>query len=82
MPRKTLLSLALIAALAACTPRGEPQASADDTAAATAPTADAGTHAFKDGLDEADFAEHVRQLASDAFAGRGPIGKHPCPTNP
>lgn len=72
MPCKTVLSLALIAALAACTPRGEQQAATADAAAASAATAVASTHSFKDGLDEADFAEHVRQLASDEFAGRAP----------
>ncbi len=73
MPRKTVLSLALIAALAACTPRDGQQAAtqADATGPAQA-TAAASTHAFKDAIDAADFAEHVQQLASDDFAGRAP----------
>ena len=68
--RHALLPLALIA-LCACTPRD-----ADTPVAASAPpttsTAAAGNHAFNDGIDTGDFAAHVQQLASDAFAGRGP----------
>ena len=73
MPRKTVLSLALIAALAACTPRDGQQAATEASAADPAQaTATASTHAFKDAIDEADFAEHVKQLASDEFGGRAP----------
>ena len=72
MPRKTVLSLALIAALAACTPRDGQQAASDAGAVDTSQAAAASTHAFKDALDAADFAEHVSQLASDDFAGRAP----------
>lgn len=72
MPRKTVLSLALIAALCACTPRDGQQADAAAGATDATPAAATSTHAFKDALDPADFAEHVRQLASDDFAGRAP----------
>ena len=72
MPRKTVLSLALVAALVACTPRDGQQATSDAGAAETPQAAAAGSHAFKDALDAADFAEHVSQLASDDFAGRAP----------
>jgi Zn-dependent M28 family amino/carboxypeptidase len=71
--RATTLSLALLA-LCACTPRGDQQAAVDATADA-APATDAAptsTHAFNDAIDAGDFAEHVKQLASDAFGGRGP----------
>ena len=71
--RATTLSLALLA-LCACTPRGDQQAAADATADATPAAADAatGNHAFNDAIDAGDFAEHVKQLASDEFGGRGP----------
>ena len=71
--RATTLSLALLA-LCACTPRGDQQAAVDATADA-APATDAAptsTHAFNDAIDAGDFAEHVKQLASDEFGGRGP----------
>ncbi|HOZ24143.1 MAG TPA: M28 family metallopeptidase [Thermomonas sp.] len=71
--RATTLSLALLAPCA-CTPRGDQQAAVDATADA-APATDAAptsTHAFNDAIDAGDFAEHVKQLASDAFGGRGP----------
>ena len=70
--RKTALSLALLA-LCACTPRSQDQ-TADDSAAqpADATTAAASAHAFNGEIDAADFAEHVQQLASDDFGGRGP----------
>ena len=69
--RHALLPLALLT-LCACTPRSEdkPVAAEAETSAASEATASA--HAFKDGIDAADFAEHVRQLASDDFGGRGP----------
>ena len=70
--RKTALSLALLA-LCACTPRSQDQ-TADDSAAqpADATTASASAHAFVGEINAADFAEHVQQLASDDFGGRGP----------
>jgi Zn-dependent M28 family amino/carboxypeptidase len=70
--RHALLPLALLA-LCACTPRGSDQPAADtdaETPAANAATAS--THEFHDGIDAGDFAEHVQQLSSDAFGGRGP----------
>jgi Zn-dependent M28 family amino/carboxypeptidase len=66
LPKTLLLTLAAAAALTAC--KGE-------DAPATAPAADAAKpagFAFKDALDPADFAEHVRVLASDEFEGRAP----------
>ena len=71
-PRLALIASALLA-LGACTPRGDdtaPAADAKDPAAAR--VAPATVHAFKDGIDAADFAEHVEHLASDDFGGRGP----------
>ena len=70
--RKTALSLALLA-LCACTPRADDQPIAStDTGTPAANAAAAGNHAFKDAIDAGDFAEHVQQLSSDAFGGRGP----------
>ena len=71
-PRLALVASALLT-LGACTPRGDdtaPAADAKDPAAAR--VAPATVHAFKDGIDAADFAEHVEHLASDDFGGRGP----------
>jgi len=42
-----------------------------DATPAAAP-AEAAAHVFKPALDPADFAEHVRILASDGFGGRAP----------
>ena len=71
--RATCLSLAMLA-LCACTPRGGDQSAADASAEApaSAGTDVAASHAFQHGIDAADFGEHVQQLASDAFGGRGP----------
>lgn len=70
MPRSSpnilLLTLAATAALAACKPESQAPAPTP-TAAPAAPV-----FAFKDAIDAADFGEHVRILASDAFEGRGP----------
>jgi Zn-dependent M28 family amino/carboxypeptidase len=66
LPKTLLLTLAAAAALTAC--KGE-------DAPATTPAADTAKpagFAFKDALDPADFAEHVRVLASDEFEGRAP----------
>ena len=68
--RPALLPLVLIA-LCACTPRGK-DAPVTATQAPTTTAATAGNHAFHDAIDAGDFAAHVQQLASDAFAGRGP----------
>ena len=67
--RKALLPLALLA-LCACTPRGDDQPAAATEAETAAATAS--SHEFHDAIDAGDFAEHVQQLASDAFGGRGP----------
>ncbi|MDV3470242.1 M28 family metallopeptidase [Stenotrophomonas sp. C3(2023)] len=69
MPRKLLLCLAAAAALTACKGDTTP-APADAPAGATA-----GSHAFTPEITEADFAELVKTLASDAFEGRAP-GSH------
>lgn len=59
-----LVTAMLAAGLAGCA--GTPEsASTDSPPAATA-------HAFKAPIDGADFAEHVRTLASDEFEGRAP----------
>lgn len=64
--RHLLLGLATLAALSACK-REAPEAA---PVASTPPTTPA--HAFADAIDAADFAEHVKTLASDEFEGRGP----------
>jgi Zn-dependent M28 family amino/carboxypeptidase len=71
--RATTLSLALLA-MCACTPSGDQQPKSDPLAdaAPAADTAATGRHAFQDAIDAGDFAEHVRHLASDDFAGRAP----------
>ena len=65
--RNLLLCLAAVAALSACK-RETPAPAATEPAAAAA----AAAIVFKDAIDPADFAEHVKTLASDAFEGRGP----------
>ena len=65
LPKTLLLSLAAAAALSACKGEDAPAAKPDDAAKPAA-------FAFKDALDPADFAEHVRVLASDEFEGRAP----------
>jgi len=60
-----LLSLAAVAALAACN-REAP------TPAAPAPEAPAAEHAFVPEIAAPDFAEMVKTLASDEFEGRAP----------
>ncbi len=69
LPKTVLLALAATAALAACKP--EAQTPSPQPAAAPAPAQPA-AFAFKDAIDAADFGEHVRVLASDAFEGRAP----------
>ncbi|MBX3713213.1 MAG: M28 family peptidase [Lysobacter sp.] len=66
MPRILLLSLAAAAALTAC--KGEDATANKPAAEAVKPAG----FAFKDAIDPADFAEHVRVLASDEFEGRAP----------
>ena len=75
--RLAVLSLALMSislvTLGACTPRGKDEPAA--AASANAPAANevaAGSHAFDAAIIAGDFAEHVQQLSSDAFAGRAP----------
>ena len=67
--RHLLLCLAALAALSACK-REAPVPAASEPA--PAPAATPVTIAFKDAIDPADFAEHVKTLASDEFEGRGP----------
>ncbi|WP_449446474.1 M28 family metallopeptidase [Thermomonas brevis] len=66
------LFLALLA-LCACTQRDAGRQSADATdAGATRAVTPAGDHAFQAAIEADDFTAHVRELASDAFGGRGP----------
>lgn len=66
VPKTLLLTLAATAALAGCKREAEaPAAPAAETAAKPG-------FAFKDAINPADFAEHVRVLASDEFEGRAP----------
>ncbi|MFC3551275.1 M28 family metallopeptidase [Lysobacter cavernae] len=69
MSRTTLLTTAMLGALAlaACT---QPEADAP-TATAPAPSP-ASDHAFDGAINAADFAAHVKTLASDEFEGRAP----------
>lgn len=72
MSRKLMLCLAAAAALTACKREAPaPAANAAPPAAAPAP-APAPAHAFSTGIAQADFAELVKTLSSDAFEGRGP----------
>jgi Zn-dependent M28 family amino/carboxypeptidase len=73
-PRTLVLCIASALALAACNRATDaPAADAPPASAATATTpAPASTHAFAPGIEAADFAEHVRVLASDEFEGRAP----------
>ncbi len=67
VPKTLLLTLAASAALAGCQRQAETPA-APPVVDAAKPAA----FAFKDAIDPADFAEHVRVLASDEFEGRAP----------
>ncbi|HEY5851391.1 MAG TPA: M20/M25/M40 family metallo-hydrolase [Lysobacter sp.] len=72
MSRTSLLTAAIVGtlALAACS---KPDAEAPTAAAPSPAPADPGnSHAFGDTINAADFAEHVKTLASDAFEGRAP----------
>jgi Zn-dependent M28 family amino/carboxypeptidase len=70
--RFATLSLALLA-LCACTQRDASRQSAGAAVSDARSTATpAGDHAFHDAIDAGDFVAHVRELSSDAFAGRGP----------
>ena len=65
-PKVLLLTLAATAALSACKREAEAPSKAPPEAAAPA------GFAFKNAMTPADFAEHVRVLASDEFEGRAP----------
>ena len=72
MLRATLLSLSVLAACG-CSPRDrQPQAAAGAPQQAAAARVQPVDHAFRGAIDAGDVAAHVRALASDAFAGRGP----------
>ncbi|MEO8367092.1 MAG: M28 family metallopeptidase [Pseudoxanthomonas sp.] len=66
--RNLLLCLAAFAALSAC----QREAPVPATGPVSIPAAPSAAASFKDAIDPADFAEHVKTLASDAFEGRGP----------
>jgi Zn-dependent M28 family amino/carboxypeptidase len=66
LPKTLLLTLAAAAALTAS--KGEDAPAAKPAVDAAKPAG----FAFKDAIDPADFAEHVRVLASDEFEGRAP----------
>ncbi|RPE75971.1 M28 family metallopeptidase [Vulcaniibacterium tengchongense] len=72
MSRNPLLAAAALGAfaLAACSQQ-QPEAEAPAAPAPSA-TAAAGDHAFSPAINAADFAQHVKVLASDAFEGRAP----------
>lgn len=57
-------------ALAACSKPADPPAATAPAPDAAAPVV--GSHAFNDVINPADFAEHVKVLASDEFEGRAP----------
>jgi Zn-dependent M28 family amino/carboxypeptidase len=65
----SLCALALAAGLVGCS--SKPAPTAPDAASTAAPPATP-VHDFSASIDAADFAEHVRTLASDAFEGRAP----------
>ena len=72
MLRPALLSIALLA-LCACGSRDPvPQASGSAAPDARSTQVTAGNHAFQPAITGGDFAAHVQELASDAFAGRAP----------
>ena len=68
MQRHLLSCLALTVAVAAC--QRAPAPASPPTS--SAPASQAAPHAFSPAIDAADFVEHVKVLASDAFEGRGP----------
>ncbi len=70
--RIAALPLALLM-LCACTPGGNDAAPTDaEVQAPTGPTTATSTHEFNAAIDAGDVEEHVKTLASDAFAGRAP----------
>ncbi|UTA54928.1 M28 family metallopeptidase [Lysobacter soli] len=76
MSRVSLLSTAVAGivgalALTACSkPADAPSTATPQTPAAAPATAD--NHSFNDAINAADFAQHVKVLASDEFEGRAP----------
>ncbi|QSX74485.1 M28 family peptidase [Lysobacter arenosi] len=76
MSRTSLLTAAIVGtlALAACSkPEADAPTAATPAPASTAAPADPGSsHPFGDTINAADFAEHVKTLASDEFEGRAP----------
>lgn len=69
-PRPAVLLPVLLPALAAAVALGGCKREAEAPAEPAKPAAPAFT--FKAAIDPADFGEHVRMLASDAFEGRAP----------
>ncbi|MGO4222206.1 M28 family metallopeptidase [Lysobacter sp. TAF61] len=76
MSRTPLLTAAIASAFVgamALTACSRPDSEAPLAAAPSAAPADVGSsHAFGDSINAADFAEHVKTLASDEFEGRAP----------
>ena len=70
MSRKLLWALTAVAALTACKREATETPAATPEPAAVAPTA--AEHTFVADINEADFAEQVKTLASDEFEGRAP----------
>ncbi|MGY0620510.1 M28 family metallopeptidase [Lysobacter sp. A378] len=68
LPATSLVAAALV--LAACNPSNDPVDSPSQPAATAA--SDASTYTSDPSINAADFAERVRILASDEFAGRAP----------
>ncbi len=59
--------------LSACAPHGnDASTTAADAQAPAGAMATTSAHEFNAAIDAADFEEHVKTLASDAFGGRGP----------
>jgi Zn-dependent M28 family amino/carboxypeptidase len=73
---RRVLAIAIVLALAACQQAAPPETAQVPAAPAATPPASAepaaGTHKFDPAITGADFAEHVRVLASDEFEGRAP----------
>ncbi|HJW47072.1 MAG TPA: M28 family metallopeptidase [Lysobacter sp.] len=65
----TLCALGVALALSACKPQ---TAAAPETATPPADQPAADAHAFAAAINVADFAQHVKTLASDEFEGRAP----------
>ena len=72
LPKHALFAVLFAAATLSACQREAEAPPAPSPAPAPAPATQAPVFAFKDAIDTADFAEHVRVLASDAFEGRAP----------